>query len=579
MEKILVAVAWPYVNGDIHPGHMAGYLLPADIFARFNRLLGNYVLMVSGSDCHGTPITLQADKEKVTPIEIVYKYHAKDISLFKKLNLSYDIYTLTVTTNHARIVQNMFLQLLRNGYIYKSTMLQYYSSLDNKFLPDRYVEGKCPFCYAAKQRSDQCEICGHWIPDGQLIEPVSKLSGLPVELKETQHYFFNFAALEKDLYSYVQSKKHVWKDWVYNESIGWLNKGLKSRAITRDIDWGISLPEEDLRDLQNLQSSLNDIMLDNIQHKKIYVWFEAVVGYLSATIEWSQLDNNNMDNNLQKIYRRSQYYKNLYWEDFWFDTSSKHFYFMGQDNLVFHTLMWPAQLIGTKLGYTLPYNVCVNKFLNLEGNKFSKSKGWTVDLSKLVDIYGVDEIRYYIASILPENKESDFRWDSLVEKINNELVGIIGNFIHRSLTLCINTLGRQLIFTPDLLRNDIQNILSSTIKEYTKYIAECKFVDGLKLVLSLAKFGHKYFDESKVWTLKGGQSYSVFANIFQIISILSLLLFPFLPDGASKIREMIGLSKIEEVPGENQLQYIPQLDFRLGDIKLLFKKIQSVQKC
>ena len=248
-KKILIGIAWPYVNGDLHLGHLSGYLLPADIFARYQRLIGNDVLMVSGSDCHGTPITVEADKSNLSPLEVIQKYHEKDIELFKLYHLSYDLYTKTSTENHKQVTQNMFLQLLINGYIVKDTMKQYYSEEDKKFLPDRYVEGTCPHCNSKDQRSDQCESCGRWLKDGELIEPKSKLTGSAVILKDTEHYFLDFPKLENELRQYVDDHKGIWRNWVWQETDGWLNEGLERRAITRDMDWAIELPVDEIKKL------------------------------------------------------------------------------------------------------------------------------------------------------------------------------------------------------------------------------------------------------------------------------------------------------------------------------------------
>lgn len=576
MKKILVAVAWPYVNGDLHPGHLAGYLLPADIFARFHRIVGNDVLMVSGSDCHGTPITIQADKENLSPKDIVNKYHQKDLTLFKKLNLSYNIYTKTTTENHKNIVQDIFFELLKNGYIYKSKMQQYFSLNESKFLPDRYVEGECPFCHAQDQRSDQCEVCGQWIPDGQLISPKSKLTGSPVEMRDTEHYFLNFELLQNDLRNFVESRQNIWKEWVYKESIGWLDGGLKSRAITRDLDWGVDLPIDKILTLSK------DKILESFEGKKIYVWFEAVIGYLSASIEWSKLSKKNLEvSSFEYIHQISNI--SIDWEDWWFGEDSEHYYFMGQDNLVFHTLMWPGQLIGCRRNYTLPYNVCVNKFLNFEGQKFSKSRNHIVDTNKLIDIYGLDEVRFYISSILPENKESDFRWDDLISKINNELVGILGNFINRTLIFINRFFGSDFELSENDLSADVNAFINKSLIEFKNNLIQCNFVLSLKTILDLARFGNKYFDESKVWEIvktdKDRSKYYL-GNLMQLVYILSIVIYPFMPNSSDKLRKMIGYPNIVFEKNKNWLEYIPVLKFKITkDIHPLFKKVEKIEKC
>lgn len=568
-KKILVGVAWPYVNGDLHPGHLAGYLLPADIFARFCRLCGDDVLMVSGSDCHGTPITVQADKENLTTIQIVEKYHKRDIELFKKYQLSYNLYTKTTTENHKKIVQEIFLDLLKNGYIKKGVMKQYYSRQENKFLPDRYVEGECPFCHSQNQRSDQCEICGRWIPDGELINPKSKLSGNTVELKDTEHYFLDFEALKSELDQYVDSKKDIWRNWVYKESEGWLREGLKPRAITRDMDWAIELPVLEIKKLSN------DKQLSNFEGKNIYVWFEAVIGYLSASIEWSNLKQEEGD----IIFYRYQN-QSTDWKEWWFDPKSEHVYFMGQDNLVFHTLMWPAQLIGTGKNYTLPHNVSVNKFLNLEGDKFSKSRGNTVDLSKLLEIYGLDTIRFYIASILPENKEGDFRWSDFQSKNNSELVGNLGNFVNRTLVFASNKFKESdLNFTQFELDSNLKNLLDKTYSQTEEYLYSCKFVSAYKSIMELSSFGNKYFDEQKIWEvikIDQQKARAILFNLLNIVLNLAILTRPFVPDTSDSILEMLGLDQIAPKVGENFWKSKIVTKFSISNIRILFRKIEEI---
>jgi methionyl-tRNA synthetase len=344
MKKIFIGAAWPYVNGDLHIGHLAGYLLPADIFSRFCRLCGYETLMVSGTDCHGTPITVEADKRGVKPEDIVSEYTPKIHYLLKLYDLTFDIFTSTTTENHKKITQEFFLRLLKNGYIFKAKQLQYFSPEEKRFLPDRYVEGKCSFCGAEEQRGDQCEKCGRVLNPGELINPVSKLTKKPVTLKETEHYFLDYSKLQPLIESYVKESKH-WRKWVYEESLAWLKEGLKPRAITRDLDWGIEIPEKEIPD---------EMKLESFEHKRFYVWFEAVIGYFSASVEWA--NKNSRD-----------------FREFWQNEDCLHYYFMGKDNLSFHTLFWPGQLLGQHMNLNLPYFPWVNNFLFLEGQKFSKS--------------------------------------------------------------------------------------------------------------------------------------------------------------------------------------------------------------
>jgi methionyl-tRNA synthetase len=571
-KKILVSIAWPYVNGDLHLGHLAGYLLPADIFARYKRLAGDDVLMVSGSDCHGTPITVEADKQKLKPIDVVDIYHKKDVELFELYNLSYNLYTKTTTPNHKEVVQQLFLDLLNNDYIIKDTMKQYYSPTENKFLPDRYVEGTCPHCNAKEQRSDQCESCGRWLSDGELLEPYSKLSKSPVELKDSEHYFLDFEKASKELRTYVDTKKDIWRNWVWSEADGWLREGLQKRAITRDLDWGVELPIEEIRKLPESKQ------LKSYDSKKIYVWFEAVIGYLSAAIEWSKYDSK--PENYAGIYYKNRGQSTDY-KEWWFNKDSEHHYFMGQDNLVFHTLMWPGELIGTKKIYTLPHNVIVNKFYNYEGKKFSKSRNWTIDSKAMAEKYGVDLIRYYIASNLPENKESDFTWGGFVDGVNNELVANLGNYVNRTLKFFETRFEGKVEVKDFELDADVKNAIETGYKEISEFIDNAQFVEAINRLMQYGKFANQYFDQNKIWeVIKTDKSKAeqIILNQLNIIENLKVMMSPLIPNSAMKISSMLS-SKIdimEPEVGVNKWQLIKSDKFELvGSVDLLFSKLDK----
>lgn len=580
-QKILIAVAWPYVNGNLHVGHLAGYLLPADIFARFQRLLGNDVLMVSGSDCHGTPITVQADKEGISPEEVVKKYHIRDVELFNKYKLSYNLYTTTVTKNHKEVVQQLFLDLLKNDCIVKGTMKQYYSPEDDEFLPDRYVEGICPHCKAGEQRSDQCENCGRWLSDGELIDPVSKKTGKSVELKDTEHYFLDFESLSNDLEDYLQGKidgvkkQEIWRSWVFKEASGWLKEGMKKRAITRDIDWGIDLPKAKIP---------KDKLIENIDKKKIYVWFEAVTGYLSAPQEWSLINSKfeipalpaGRRNSKEVIFNR-QKGQSTDWQDWWLNKDSKHYYFMGQDNLVFHTLMWPAELMGAKKGYTLPYNIVVNKFMNFNNAKFSKSRGNIIDSEELADEFGVDAVRYFVLSNLPENKETNFTWERFIDAVNNELVGNLGNFINR--TLVFYTKNNKLQITNNKLSKEIVDHINEAIANFESRISNCEFVEALNEVMELSRHGNKYFNDSEIWKVikeDEKKAEQIMFDLLNIVEALRILIRPFFPDAFEKLSNMLGVDIEEEEVGKNLWEFKPISGYPdLKEVKTLFQKIDK----
>jgi len=568
MKKILIGVAWPYVNGDLHLGHLAGYLLPADIFARFQRMLGNDCIMVSGSDCHGTPITVAADKEKITPTEIVKEYHTKDVELFEAYNLSYNLYTKTTTENHKKVVQEMFLDLLKNGFITKGTMRQYYSETESKFLPDRYVEGECPHCHAKNQRSDQCEACGRWLEDGELIEPVSKNTLTPVVLKDTEHYFLDLEKLTPQLTKYVESKHGIWRDWVYKEAIGWLKEGLKKRAITRDMDWAVELPVEELKKMPQ------EKQLSDYTGKNIYVWFEAVIGYLSAAIEWESIDK---DTKYTDGIFFKQEGQTTGWKDYWLNPDCEIYNFMGQDNLVFHTLMWPGQLIGLDKGYTLPHNVVVNKFFSLEGKKFSKSRNWTINSKKMSENYGTDLVRYYISANLPENKDADFTWDSFITGVNNELVANLGNFINRTLKFLEAKYQGELSIDTFEIDPKIKSEIDDTYKRMSGYFFKCQFVNALNDLMALSKFANKYFDDQKIWVKIKDEPESakiVMLNLLNVVENLGILMSPFIPTSSNKLHKMLGKEGVNPVLGVDLWKPNYSKSYKLREIvEILFAKL------
>lgn len=513
-KKIFIGVAWPYVNGDLHIGHLAGYLLPADICARFNKAIGNDVLMVSGSDCFGTPITVEADKRQKKPAEIVQEYHTKDVHLFKDiLDLSYDLYTQTNTDHHIKIVQEIFIKLLENGYIFVDKSIQYYSKTDDKFLPDRYVTGKCPFCGFADARSDQCDNCGRVFNQGELINPVSNVTKEPVELKETQHYFIDWPKLQPKIKDFVEKNSGEWKDWVKAETVGWLNEGLKPRAITRDIDWGVPIPVDRIPE---------DKLIEGSENKRIYVWFDAVIGYYSASLLWAK--ENNAD-----------------WKPFWHGTNLKHYYFMGKDNLIFHTIFWPGQLMGFDKELHLPDLPSINMFLDLDGEKFSKSRGVSIEIKDLVEKYGNDRVRFYMTLIMPEIRDSSFVWSDFKEKNNGILVATIGNFIHRSLSL-----GHGIDLDEnieDLSDEIIENVENSFI-DAKKFLEHCEFKNYLDVIVRLATLGNKLCDSEKVWTLKKDDPVKfkrVLSNLYLLNTALAYLMTPLMPEASAKLRKLLGI--------------------------------------
>ncbi|MEK6222644.1 MAG: methionine--tRNA ligase, partial [Chloroflexota bacterium] len=399
-ENILVAAAWPYSSAEIHVGNLTGSYLPADIFARYHRLKGNRVLMVSGSDAHGTPITVKSDAEGVTPEEIYQQYHAGFLELFQKLGLTYDLFTTTHSQNHYKVSQAIFLALKEQGYIYPEIQKQWYSAAESRFLPDRYVEGTCYICGYEHARGDQCDNCGTLLDANLLIKPRSKNDNSTPELRETEHFFLDLEKLEPAVVEFLEAREDYMRPNVLKQSLGGIRANpLHGRAITRDLDWGIPVPVEGWDD------------------KCLYVWFEAVIGYLSAAIEWADLSDD----------------KDA-WQDWWHSDNAKAYYFIGKDNIPFHAVMWPAQLHGvgewfgkifneqndTKLN--LPYDVPANEFMNMEDKKISGSANWGVWGLDFLERFQPDALRFYLTINMPETKDSNWDWDEFVTRNNSQLV-------------------------------------------------------------------------------------------------------------------------------------------------------------
>jgi len=544
-KKIFIGAAWPYVNSNLHLGHLAGYLLPADIFARFNRLIGNDVLMVSGSDCFGTPVALEADKKNLPPAEVVNEYHTKNVKLFNYLNLSFDIYTKTDNPFHKEIVQDVFITLLKKGLIYKDISEQYYSETENKFLPDRYVEGTCPRCGFAEARSDQCDNCDSLLTQGELKNPISKLTKTPVIIKESEHYFFAWAKLENFLKEYLKDYSGAWREWIKNEATRWLADGLKSRAITRDLDWGIEIPVDRLD---------KDEIISGADQKRIYVWFEAVIGYLSASIQYSRENNNES------------------WKDFWYNKDAKHYYFMGKDNLVFHTLFWPGQLHGYDEKLHLPDVPAINQFLTLNNRGFSKSRGITIDPRKIATDFGLDVVRFYLTLIMPENSDSDFTWSDFIVKTNNLLIANLGNLINRTLKL-----AEGLDFSK-MVNKDVKEIIKLYLKKMElgkKLISNCQFRDYAENILALSAEGNLYLSKETPWKIKddANKYLEIMFTPMAIIVALTTMIKPIAPEAADKLEKMLGI-EITNWPDEETIFNLVK-KIKITNVEPLFKKIDA----
>jgi methionyl-tRNA synthetase len=551
-KTIFIGVAWPYVNGDLHIGHLAGYLLPADICARYNRLIGNKVLMVSGSDCFGTPITVEADKRKVSPEEVVKEYHAKDVDLFlNTLHLTYDLYTLTNTVHHRKVTQDFFIKFLEAGFLYIDTQKQYYSPTEKRFLPDRYVIGECPFCGNKDSRSDQCDNCGKLITQGELKNPISNINKEPVELKDTEHYFIDWPKLQSKIDKFVKNASPNWKDWVAQETNGWLTEGLKARAITRDIDWGVEIPTDRMP---------ADKIVKGSEHKRIYVWFDAVIGYFSASLLWAQENGGK-------------------WEDFWYGDNLWHYYFMGKDNLVFHTLFWPGQLMTYDPKLHLPDVASINMFYNYEGKQFSKSRNWTIPIKDMVDKYGNDAVRFYITLTMPEIRDTSFAWNDFKEKNNGILVANLGNFIHRVLSLAKGSVFEG---SKVQISSQTKTKVEESFTKARNLLDKCEFRNYLDTILELSSYGNSVVDKEKVWELKKTDTErfkTVIHELIYIVSALAYLINPLLPDSSSKLLSYLSLEdKIQWPENDGAGKYFESVLSKIklsADIAPLYKKLED----
>ncbi|MCD6550518.1 methionine--tRNA ligase [bacterium] len=549
-EKIFIGVAWPYVNGEMHIGHLAGYLLPADILARFFRLKGHKVLMVSGSDCFGTPVLFEAMRKKTNPAQLAGFYHRKLKDLFKFLGISFDIYTKTNNPLHKKIVQDFFLRIYKKGFIKRKKVRQYYSPKDKIFLPDRFVEGICKYCGYSQARSDQCDNCGRILEPGELENPRNRLTNSEVVLKETEHYFLDWPRLGSFFKKYVKSKSKYWRKWVKAETQGWLKKGLLERAITRDIRWGVKIPIDKLSKKERIE---------NYHKKSIYVWFDAVIGYFSASVQYFKQKSG--------------------WRDFWQKNDVRHYYFMGKDNLLFHTLFWPGQLHLYDPKLHLPDVVCVNQYLNFEGKKFSKSRGVIINCDYLARKYGLDETRFYLCWIMPETKDSSFSWEDFAEQVNGILVGKIGNLAHRTIVLAKKK-DYKVPLKPEIDKKIIQKV-KKTFQLVEKNISECKFRDYLKKVVDLAEYANKYFDKKKLWAVENKDEFNkITSELLYIIGAIRIFLLPLLPNASERLRKTLGVEKVVEIDSFVDLHNYLLESFKEIKIKKpspLFKKITKEQ--
>ncbi|MEM2188543.1 MAG: methionine--tRNA ligase [Nitrososphaerota archaeon] len=540
-EKVLVTAALPYSYAPRHFGHLAGAYLPADIFARFKRMRGAEVVYVCGTDENASSIVIEAMRRGMTPKELCDMYYPVQKEVFEKLGISFDIFSRTSKPIHYQVVREFYLRLWERGYIYPKTIKQWWCPNCEIFLPDRFVIGTCPKCGAPGQYGDVCEVCGSWYESFEIIDPKCSICGSRPEVREKTHFFLKLSALTEKVLEYVKDKK-FWRKATYNKTVAWLEKeGLKDKDITRDYSWGPPAP------------------FPGAEGQVIYNWAENLLGYISATRDWAE----NIAGNPEE------------WRRFWTDGSVKLYCFIGKDNLFFHTILFPALLIAHG-DYILPYNVVVNEFVNLEGEKLSTSRGWVVWLHELLERYDPDVIRYYAAAIAPETRDTDFKWQDFAEKVNGELIGTYGNFVHRVLSFTYSKMGGVIPRPGELDRRD-EEMLRRRI-DYARMLEEhieaCEFRKGLRALLDLAQEGNAYMNEKAPWSSPENAGTAIYV-LCQVVYSLAVISAPYLPFTSQRILDYMNIGrKVSELRWSDAEAIIPP-GHRINEPKPLFRKITS----
>jgi methionyl-tRNA synthetase len=518
-ERILVAPAWPYAAGPRHLGHVVGFGVPADVFARYHRLKGSDVLMVSGTDEHGTPVMVAADSEGITPRAAAERYNRVIREDLRALGLTYDNFTRTTTANHARVTRDLFRTLHERGYIVEQSMLVAFSPTSGNTLPDRYIEGTCPICGYEHARGDQCDNCGNQLDPIDLIEPRSRIDGSTPEFRETNHLFLDLPAFAEQLAGWIGKQEH-WRPNVRNFSLSYI-ENLRPRPITRDLDWGVRIPVEPYASDEN---------------KRIYVWFDAVIGYLSASVEWA-VSRGQPDA----------------WREWWQNPDARHFYFMGKDNIVFHTIIWPSMLLGYGAGgelgagrgpLQLPYNVVASEFLTMESQQFSTSRGVGIYVNDFLARYDADALRYYLTAAGPETHDTDFTWAEFVRRNNDELVATWGNLVNRTLTNAHRNFGA--VPEPGELTDADRALLEAIEGGFPVVggqIEAARFRAALAEAMRLASQANQYLSEQAPWALLESdreRAGTVLYVALRAIDSLKTLFTPFIPFSSQALHELLG---------------------------------------
>ncbi|MGA7861976.1 MAG: methionine--tRNA ligase [Thermoplasmata archaeon] len=545
MARIFVGIGWPYANGPFHIGHLAGAYLPGDIFARFHRLLGDEVLMVSGSDMHGTPTTYTAENEGVSPRVIAERYHEINKTAFEQLGVSFDLFTHTHTTNHERTVQELFLRLLQNGYITRSSEDNAYCPKDRRFLPDRYLKGRCPYCGNESARGDECDRCGRILEPKQLIEPRCSLCGTAAEFRPTEHFYLRLDKMQEALTHYLADKSY-WRGNVLAATQNFLQGGLKPRAITRDLTWGVPIP------------------LDGYPTKRIYVWFEAVVGYLSASKEWA--------------IRRGEPEA---WHRFWDpEAPVRQYYFVGKDNIYFHTLLWPGILLSVG-GFQRPYDVPANEWMQIEGRKISKSRSSDVDafVPSLLAHYSPDVIRFYAAALAPQNHDTELNWDEFARLPEEVLSNQYGNLVQRVLVFARQNYSGKIPTPPSGFLADAPDGIGARIRraheEITGHFEAVRLKEGFERALTEVREGNRWFQEARPWQASDAEKARTVYEGLWLLKAAAVWLSPVLPFSSEQVWRMLGF---DHGPGPGDWTGAlapPPADQRLGNVQPLFPRAEA----
>ena len=542
MGKWLICAAWPYINAVPHLGTLIGSVLSADVIARFLRLKGEDVVFVSGSDEHGTPIEVEAIRQNISPKELTDKYHELVKKLFDLWNISFDNYTRTENPVHIEFVRNFYLNLYERGYIYEKEIEMPYCPRCQMFLPDRFIEGECPYCHYEKARGDQCDKCGRLLEPVKLINPRCNICGERPIIKKTKHWFFDLPKLTDKIRDYIEKNTNLPPN-ARNMSLSMLKEGLKPRAITRDNKWGIPAP------------------FPGAEGKTIYVWMEAVLGYITATIEY--------------FTRKGEPEK---WKEFWFDSNTKSVYFIGKDNIPFHTIIFPALLIASGENYVLPWTVSSTEYLLFKGEKFSKSRRIGIWIDEALKLFPVDYWRFSLLVNRPENKDFNFTWEIFRDNINSLLNDTIGNFVHRTLTFIYKNFDAKIPQPKELSDEDIKTIeeAKALVKKAESLLSKFKIRDALMTAVSLASLGNRYLNDKAPWELIKKDKEKAAAVMYvaaYIVKALAIVLYPFIPSSAQKIWSMLGFEG--NISSWDEAYILPSKAQQIMKPEPLFKKISS----